>query len=280
MKQIKNIGIPILLLVMAMIILQGCGLKKEEYIEVTVSDSVFDDKYYYEQLNEKKRTAYREIYQGFSECKKEFEIHCQIGTEENDILYAVLYDSPELFWCDGEVVSTEYASDFVTVRPEYNCSVREKEKKEAEIKKVVEEILEQAPNTDDEYEKVKYIYEYLVDHVAYVEDVSDNQNIYSSLVGGESVCAGYAKATQYLLQLMGVYCIYVTGEATSQLGTMPHAWNIVRCDDVYYYVDTTWADPLFGGEQDTNLDMPMVYEYLCCTSATLNSKDSMWVSAS
>lgn len=64
-----------------------------------------------------------------------------------------------------------------------------------------------------------------------------NQSAYSALVNGRTVCAGYARAFQYLMQQLGVPCYYCTGYAGEN-----HAWNIVRLDDGYYNVDTTWDD--------------------------------------
>lgn len=269
MKKLKKIGLSLLTMIVVALVVKGVLIKKPKYIEVTARESVFEDKYYYEQLSERKQNIYKELYQGLSEQKEEFSIHCESGTEANDIFYVVLYDFPEMFWCDGEVVSTAYANTYVTVRPKYNCSKGEKEKKEAEIQQVTETFLEEISDLDSEYEKIKYTYEYLVNHVDYKEDAADNQNIYSALVRGESVCAGYAKATQYLLEQMGVSCIYVTGEATSREVTVPHAWNIVKCDGGYYYVDTTWADPLFDSDRDPELNTHMVYDYLCCTDSML-----------
>ena len=62
----------------------------------------------------------------------------------------------------------------------------------------------------------------------------------------QSVCAGYSKATQYLLEQLGVFCTYVTGK-TTEGGN--HAWNLVKCNGDYYYVDTTWGDPVFQQEE-------------------------------
>lgn len=64
-----------------------------------------------------------------------------------------------------------------------------------------------------------------------------NQSAYSALVQGRSVCAGYARAYQYLMQQLGIPCYYCTGYAGEN-----HAWNIVRLDGVYYNVDVTWDD--------------------------------------
>jgi transglutaminase/protease-like cytokinesis protein 3 len=71
-----------------------------------------------------------------------------------------------------------------------------------------------------------------------------NQSVYSALVNGETVCAGYARAMQYLMQRLGIPCYYCTGYAGQN-----HAWNIVRLDDGYYNVDVTWDDTP-GGEYD------------------------------
>jgi len=104
--------------------------------------------------------------------------------------------------------------------------------------------------------------------VEYVKDASDNQNMYSALVNKASVCAGYAKATQYLLQQMNIYCIYVLGEATTDTQTDAHAWNIVKCNGQYYCVDTTWGDPLFMNEDEQRKE-DVVYDYLCCSDKTI-----------
>ena len=64
-----------------------------------------------------------------------------------------------------------------------------------------------------------------------------NQSAYSALVNGKTVCAGYARAFQYLLGQLGIPCYYCTGFAGEN-----HAWNIVALEDGYYNVDTTWDD--------------------------------------
>ena len=84
----------------------------------------------------------------------------------------------------------------------------------------------------------------------YDESAPDNQNIYSIFVNRQSVCAGYSKATQYLLEQLGVFCTYVTGK-TTEGGN--HAWNLVKCNGDYYYVDTTWGDPVFQQEEGEDI---------------------------
>lgn len=116
----------------------------------------------------------------------------------------------------------------------------------------------------------------MIDNVNYNEEAPDNQTLYSALVGKETVCAGYAKANQYLLNQLGIYCIYVTGSTTWQGESESHAWNIVRCNGNYYYVDVTWADPLaleetLEEQQEIQLDVQTepIYDYLCCSESEM-----------
>ena len=61
----------------------------------------------------------------------------------------------------------------------------------------------------------------------------------------------------------------MTGTATDpDTGeTQDHAWNLVKCDGKYSYVDTTWADPVWTGE-GTQMET-IVYDYLCCPQEQL-----------
>ena len=55
------------------------------------------------------------------------------------------------------------------------------------------------------------------------------------------MCAGYAASVKYLLDKIGIPCIYVQG--TSLETNIGHAWNIVEIEGEYYYVDATYGDP-------------------------------------
>ena len=140
---------------------------------------------------------------------------------------------------------------------------------QAQIEAEAEAILGAADvsQIDPEYDRIRYVYEYVIRSVDYVENASDSQNLYSALVNKASVCAGYARETQYLLERLGVFCTYVTGTTRGQ----PHAWNLVRCDGNYYYVDTTWGDPVFLQTDGGSIpeEQQIQYDYLCCSEQEL-----------
>ena len=98
-------------------------------------------------------------------------------------------------------------------------------------------ILSGAAGLGTNAEKEQYAHDGLM--LAAVYDASSplGQSAYSALVHGKTVCAGYARAYQYLLQQLGIPCYYCTGYAGED-----HAWNIVKLDGDYYNVDVTWDD--------------------------------------
>lgn len=194
-----------------------------------------------------------------------------IANEEKDVMLAgvehemakrvfnfVLYDHPEYFWCEGSY-SYVKQDDGIKFIFSYNCTGEERLKKQRAIEEKAGKILAGAPSQGTDYEKVRYVFETLVEDTDYDRTAPDNQNIYSVFGNGVSVCAGYAKSTKYLLDRLGVNAIYVVGMAGES-----HAWNIVECDGKNYCMDTTWGDPTYN-DTDTVTPREPNYVYLCCT---------------
>jgi transglutaminase/protease-like cytokinesis protein 3 len=90
----------------------------------------------------------------------------------------------------------------------------------------------------------------LVDNIDYTLTAKNAHNVIGSLVDGECVCDGYAKAFQLLSNLtdLGYDAAFVSGTGTNSSGNSEsHAWNAVNIDDVWYYIDVTWNDPFVNG---------------------------------
>ena len=219
--------------------------------------------YYFQNLTVKEQQIYSLLLQGVREESEFVDIPTTDGDSTAGIYEALLYDRPELFWCDGSSRMTIY-EDFIRFYPGYQCTGAQKVKKEKEIEAAASECMNQMPRDLSEYEKIKYIFEYLIQTVDYVADAPDNQNIYSALVNRQSVCAGYSRAAQYLLNKIGIGCIYVVGDIAGQGA---HAWNIVNCDGKDYQMDVTFGDPVFLAEESGKaLPANIInYDYLCCT---------------
>lgn len=259
--------------------LLGAGIKEDlqagfkenreiPFQKVEMPEDRFSDKYYYQQLKEEERTVYMEIAQGVFDHVEEIYVHSSDADATNLIFQHVLKDFPEIFWCDGTTKSIVYQGEesYTVLEPLYNYSREEKERMKAEIEKGAAECLAGADSMAADYDKILYVYEYIVNTVDYDASASDNQNIYSVFANKKSVCAGYSKATQFLLERLGVFCTYVMG--TTKEG-QNHAWNLVKCEGEYYYVDSTWGDPVFQGE-DAEVEQDYIsYDYMCCNDEEL-----------
>lgn len=97
-------------------------------------------------------------------------------------------------------------------------------------------------------EKEKAIHDYVVlntkfDYDNYSKNTAPphDYDAYGILINGTGVCEGYAETVKLLLNMAGINCVVVSGEANN--GTwQSHAWNIVKIDGKYYELDTTWDD--------------------------------------
>ena len=271
------------MLMAALFCLTGCGLAEravygfsgegvEHWENVAAENGITSkaEEYYYNNLPEGLHEIYREMY-----------VHIMMNEDSGDIMskvnaddfwkayYAILADHPEIFWVGSsaqikesgltkEVVSYSFET---TVPTEARASMKEN------LEAAADNCIMQISADATDYQKIKYVYEYLNDTVEYSSGSADSQNIQSALLYRASVCAGYSKAFQYILNRMGLFCTYVTG--TIKDGG-DHGWNMVRIGGNYYYVDVTWGDPVFANRMD-HIDSGQTknYNYLCCTEYDL-----------
>lgn len=202
------------------------------------------------------------------------------GLDYNDvdkIFQSVESDHPEFFYIQGYSY-VYYTQGDALVGIDFNCNYEtdyETTKRKAlEIESAVRNILTGVTENMDQYEKVKYVYETIILNTDYRLDAPDNQNMYSVLVGHSSVCQGYAKATQYLLERLGMECLFVRGLVRD---TENHSWNMVKIDGEYYCVDVTWGDPSFSEDNaEQAYDNPVInYDYLNITTEEISRTHSI-----
>ena len=262
----------------------------------------YENRYLYKQLSSSEKLIYSKLYDNIENLKTgtykiEFGnafkdiLEQENGTNKLQEYYqtaieAFTYDNPDIFFLDvtkmyinietiTKLFSTKYnvyitnAQD-PTYLADYFKSKEQIDKCQKEIENIKEQILANIENESD-FEKVKYIHDYLIDNIEYEQTFIEPNiyNIYGALVSKTCVCEGYAKALQYLLNEVELENVIVTGTATNNDGkTESHAWNYVKIDDEWYAIDTTWDDPIIvGGGKLTD---KIKYRYFLKGSSTMS----------
>jgi transglutaminase-like putative cysteine protease len=82
---------------------------------------------------------------------------------------------------------------------------------------------------------------------------------YGALVNGSAVCDGYAKAMKLLLDSAGIKSLYVSGTATNDGGSSPHAWDMAQVSGKWYYLDPTFDDPVFYNDKGQVVNKSAIY---------------------
>lgn len=231
--------------------------------EIAASGASNVGRFAYERLDQTGKRVYNEIYMTLRDHSDEYELDCKDTDEIERLFMCVMMDHPELFWVNGYVY-TKYTRGDVLEAIGFRCaSTMDTDtinSRQASIDAYVNTCLGGMPAGDD-YTRIKYVYEYIIRNTVYDPESPDNQNICSVFINGRSVCQGYAKATQYLLNKVGIPCTLIRGVV---IGQGDHSWNLVRADGSYYYMDTTWGDANYRMEEGVEDSVPSIsYDYLC-----------------
>ena len=196
----------------------------------TVQTDAGHQEYYFHLLDEEEQKIYREMLDGIRERQENIYLTTADENLVSKVYHAVLKDHSELFWVHNRenVYTTSYKGNaYCCFSPGYTYTEAEITEIAAAMEQAFTEVNGQITEGTDTYDKVKIVYSYLIDLAEY-ESSDDDQNIAGIFWKKRAVCAGYARAVQYLLERMDVPCIYVEGD--SRDSDEGHAWDIVEID--------------------------------------------------
>lgn len=122
-----------------------------------------------------------------------------------------------------------------------------------------------------DYDAMVYIHDVICDSTTYdyeaVRDPSGNPasfSAYGALINGKCVCQGYALAFYRICKVLGFDVRFVSSDP--EIGN--HAWNLIKLDGKYYFVDCTWDDNI----KDEALDQDP-YSYFLVSYDDLRADD-------
>ncbi len=248
-------------------IISGEPKEVEELRQMEVAQSEEGhQEYYFKQLTEEEQRVYRELLKGIRAREKEFYLTISDDDSIDRSYHAVLKDYPEIFWVHNreKIYKTTYSdSDYCVFTPGYTYTDGEIDEIQTAMEQSFQEVRALIPEDASDYEKVRIVYTYVIDHTQY-QTGEDDQSIAGVFWKKSAVCAGYAGAVQYLLERLDIPCIYVDGSTKGS--TEGHAWDIVKIGQEYYYVDATNGDQpdfLNGDAAQLEEHKTIIYDYLC-----------------
>ena len=191
---------------------------------------------------------------------------------------AIHYDHPELFY----FTTVGLLGSEVTLY--YGASAEEVAVLNRRIEEVLPRYLEGIQDSMSAYDVALRLHTRVIQSVDYdtialnrqkaaggpkVDQIDYLRTICGVFLNGKAVCEGYARAMQYLLQKCGVECAEAVGYIRKESGEADgaHAWNILKIDGDYYYLDTTWDDR--SNTIQTVKKTDFGYGYFCITTEEL-----------
>lgn len=163
-----------------------------------------------------------------------------VTVKEISLLYfETLFENPDIFYVKSNMNYNYQGTTVVSIQPVYTFSKSTistyTKKYEDEISKLISGIT----SSMSDLEKVLYVKEYLDTNCSYGEpDDTYAHCSYGAFVNKTPVCQGYALAFKSILDRLGIECHYVDSESLN------HAWNLVKLNGTYFYIDSTWDDPI------------------------------------
>ena len=220
-----------------------------------------EDRLHFQYLSEAERLAYVELYQAM-EVKTEEPL--LLTTEYYGIaasaLYAIKHDYPR--YCYEYIIhysemDENYRQYYWAVRHDGKSPEEALAEEDAAYAACVN-LVSQMPQGLDEYEKVKWLYDWLVLNTTYTlslestdDEMKNADTLAQTILERKPICGGYATTMMQLCELAGIECWMISGYTDAELHGY-HGWNIVKIDGIWYEMDACWGD-LSRRDQNTGI---------------------------
>lgn len=210
-------------------------------------------------LRSEQQGVYEGIAAAVEKMDNQFVVKTSLKPAEVEAAYQYyLYDHSEVFYLKDTNMQYSYTgSGSSVVYQSYTFQFTYRYDKAAvsnmrsEIRSAALQMLKSASSGGDLSEE-RALHDLIVRNVSYDSGAAQNPDsspesftAYGALVNKKAVCDGYARATKILLSSAGIKTLYLTGSAKGSGGWESHGWNMADIGGKWYYLDTTFDDPVF-----------------------------------
>lgn len=201
--------------------------------------------YYYNQMTKVQQAAYHAMKTGLTSLAPSFLVPKLDARELSDIFFKVRLDSPEIFYAVSFQYRAYMDSPNIQMIPEYLFDKGKIKEHQKAMKARVEKLARQAAKLS-EWEKEKYIHDFICENVHYDKLKKPySHEIIGPLGHGVGVCEGIAKSVKILCDALGIWCIIAVSEANPEKQIKyRHAWNVVKIGGKMYHLDATFDNSL------------------------------------
>lgn len=201
--------------------------------------------FYYTKMTKQQQAAYHVIMQGANALADEFQIPRIESAELYDVFFRLRLDHPEIFWMTGYKYKYYQDSPNLIFVPEYLFDKNKIREHQRAMSSRVEKLARAAKDLS-EWEKEKYIHDFICDNVTYDKlKKAYSHEIIGPLGHGVGVCEGIAKSVKVLCDALGIWCmIAVCGNNPEKGIKYRHTWNIIKIGGTYYHLDATFDNTL------------------------------------
>lgn len=207
-----------------------------DYVPNSDEYSDWETRYGYFQLDEAQRETYDATVSALKNYSQSMPLFADSQTYSR-ILYLIAIEQMSVFYLKQAAPTLNESGRYFDVEFSYSYPSAQAEEMTNLAAAEAENIISRIPKDADDYEKLKFIHDWLVLNVEKDTESPLSSTVYGALVKKKALCEGYAKSFSYMCNLLGIENIIVTGYTD-----VPHMWNMVRLGDEWYHVDVTWDD--------------------------------------
>lgn len=171
----------------------------------------------------------------------------------SNVYLMFLYANPQYYFLDSSYLRSSKSLTPVFYDKFASGTARKSETQKLKTK--INDMKTQVEKGDTDLEKAKIAHDLIIKKVQYDHEYASqrpntlyHQSAYSVFCDSYTVCAGYTKAFEILMNSVGIDVVGITSRKVTGYDfygnpiVEGHAWNAVCLNDTWYYVDCTWDD--------------------------------------